>query len=108
MQDGLYKVVFRTSLGTGGGVVVLREGRLCGGDSGLYFVGTYQVTGSHFTADLQIDRHTQEPGARPLFGISRLVVRLDGVGTGDEAVMRGTSPDAPGIEFEAVMTKLSD
>lgn len=108
MQNGLYKVVFRTSLGTGGSVVVLREGRLWGGDSTLYFVGVYEVTGAHFKAHLQIDRHTPEITARPLFGPSRLAVEIEGDEAGGEAVMRGTSKEAPGVTFEAVMTRLSD
>jgi len=108
MRDGLYRVGFRTNLGTGSGIILLKEGRLVGGDSGSYYLGTYRVEGSHFTADVEINRHTSGPGVRPIFGIEHAKIRLEGDGAGDEAIMHGTSPDAPQIAFEAVLKRLAD
>jgi hypothetical protein len=45
MQNGLYWVEFRTPLGSGAGVVVLQDGNLRGGDSSMYYFGTYTETG---------------------------------------------------------------
>lgn len=39
MEEGLYKVLFQTQLGQGTGVVTVREGRLRGGDSVMYYTG---------------------------------------------------------------------
>jgi hypothetical protein len=42
MQTGLYKVNFKTPLGLGAGVVVLENGMIRGGDSSMFYRGTYR------------------------------------------------------------------
>lgn len=106
MRDGLYKVGFKTRLGVGYGVVVLQDGRIQGGDSSSYYVGTYQVDGTRFTAEIQIDRHTLVPVLRPLFGVERARIVIAGDVMEDAAVMSGSSPDAPEVVFEAVLSRL--
>lgn len=106
MRNGLYKVGFRTSLGTGFGVVTLSEGRIAGGDNSSWYEGTYRLENGRLQADIQIDRHTIVPMARSVFGVERARLRLDGETVGDEALLRGTSPDAPAVSFEAVLSRL--
>ena len=108
MRDGLYKISFKTGLGTGSGVITLRSGRLTGGDGASYYVGSYGLDGDCFVAEVLVDRHTFTAGLRPVFGVEHVRIRLEGVGVGDEAVMRGSSPDAPEVNFEAVIQRLAD
>jgi len=107
MRDGLYRVGFKTRLGTGFGVVTLQESHIAGGDSSLWYVGSYQLQDGHFQAEIQVDRHTETPLARSVFGVERARIRLEGDAVGDEALMKGSSPDAPEVSFEAVLSRLA-
>ena len=107
MQDGLYRVGFKTRLGTGFGVVTLRDGRISGGDSTSWYVGSYQLEDGLFRAEIQIDRHTEISMVRSVFGVERARILLEGQSLGNEALMKGISPDAPEVAFEAVLSRLA-
>ncbi|MGW8704600.1 hypothetical protein ACWGLL_00545 [Brevundimonas sp. NPDC055814] len=107
MDDGLYKIGFRTRLGPGYGVVVLQGGRIIGGDSSSFYVGSYVIHGARFKASLQLDRHTIIPVLRSVFGVERARIELEGDILGQDALMSGSSPDAPEVSFEAVMSRLA-
>ncbi|MFS0721022.1 hypothetical protein [Brevundimonas phoenicis] len=107
MDDGLYKIGFRTRLGSGYGVVVLQGGRIIGGDSSSFYVGSYVIHGARFKASLQLDRHTIIPVLRSVFGVERARIELEGDILGQDALMSGSSPDAPEVSFEAVMSRLA-
>ena len=40
----LWTVVFQTANGSSGGVAVLRDGKILGGDSQFYYIGEYQLS----------------------------------------------------------------
>jgi hypothetical protein len=106
MVDGLYRVHFQTPLGTGAGVVYLSNGKLWGGDSVLYYVGNYILSGDALSASVVTARHTG--GSQSVFGIDRVSIRLNGRLQGNTANLSGSSIEAPGIAFQAIMTKLID
>lgn len=108
MKDGLYKVAFQTPLGQGSGVVVLQGGKLSGGDSAMYYVGNYTLNADKFTAEVRTDAHSQAPGMQPVFGRDQVTIRLTGTTDGDTAKTTGTAPEAPGVSFQASLTRLSD
>jgi hypothetical protein len=108
MRDGLYKVQFDTQRGTGSGVVFLQGGKLRGGDSRIYYVGTYDENGGQFSARVTTDQHTDVPGMSSVFGVDRSNINLRGIGTVDSAEMKGTAAEAPGISFRAVLTRIAD
>lgn len=108
MKNGLYCVSFQTPLGSGAGVVVLRDGKVQGGDSGLYYDGTYAVDGDKFSADLRTDRHDRNTGMVSVFGTDRVTIRLEGTWAGDQATVKGSSPQAPGVSFSATLRRLAD
>ena len=107
MDDGLYKIGFRTRLGSGYGGVVLQGGRIIGGDSSSFYVGSYVIHGVRFKASLQLDRHTIIPVLRSVFGVERARIELEGDILGQDALMSGSSPDAPEVSFEAVLSRLA-
>ena len=107
MQDGLYRVGFKTRLGTGFGVVTLQAGHITGRDSTSWYVGSYQLENGLFYADIQVDRHTEIAMVRSVFGVERARIWLEGQSLGDEALMKGFSPDAPEVAFEAVLSRLA-
>lgn len=108
MKDGLYKVHFKTPAGQGAGVVILTGGKLRGGDSSIYYSGNYAIAGDQFTAQVATDAHTKFPGIASVFGVDRVTISLTGKVAGDSAQMSGTAPEAPGLSFQATLTRISD
>ncbi len=103
MQDGLYKAAFKTPIGEGYGVVTLSGGTLRGGDSMMYYVGTYSESGGQFTASVDVDKHSNVPGMISTFGPGN----NNGQSTDDSATAKGSSPQAPGVGFSLVLTRLA-
>lgn len=108
MREGLYKVEFKTPLGTGAGLMVLVGGRLWGGDPMIAYVGTYVLSGDQFTAEVRTYKHSIVPGMSPVFGRDDVHLSLRGTSSGDTAQMTGTAREAPGLGFLARMMKLPD
>jgi hypothetical protein len=106
MKNGLYKAAFQTPLGIGYGVVVLNNGEVLGGDAGMYYSGRYTIAGDKFTAQISTERHTVISGVTSVFGRDNVSVQLAGDISGDSVKMSGTSPQAPGINFQATLTLL--
>jgi hypothetical protein len=52
LKDGHYMAWFKTERGQGTGRVLLRDGKISGGDTVITYGGSYQVDGSRFTATL--------------------------------------------------------
>lgn len=108
MRNGLYSVHFQTPLGMGAGVVHALDGRMWGGDAGLYYVGTYSTDGDKLTATVTTDRHTPRGDITSVFGVDKATIQLDGLVSGDSIATNGTSPQAPGINFTAKLERISD
>jgi hypothetical protein len=108
MRDGLYKVQFHTQFGTGAGVVVLAAGKLRGGDSRNFYLGTYAQSGNRVTAQVTSDKHTDMPGFASVFGTDPAHISLAGTVNGDFADMTGTATEALGIGFRATLTRIPD
>jgi hypothetical protein len=106
LSDGLYKVGFQTPIGAGAGVVYLSGGKMWGGDSSIYYVGTYTQSGNQFNASVATNRHTA--GLTSVFGIDRVHISLSGQIDGNSATMQGTAAEAPRVIFQAILTKISD
>jgi hypothetical protein len=88
--DGLWTIEFGSSTGTfGSGVVVVRSGKIAGGDASYYYVGSYEDPGpTHsfpraFRARLHVTPFI--PGAASVFGT---------VGQDYFLILEGTLKDA--------------
>jgi hypothetical protein len=114
MQDGLYKVQFqvdpqfRAPGDSGTGVVMLSGGVVRGGDSIMYYTGTYAVNGESLTADVTAAMHSQVPGMGSVFGLDLVHLALKGHVTGNTIVLGGTAREAPDIPFAAELERLAD
>lgn len=75
LENGKYSTWFRTPLGEGTGVVLLRDGEITGGDTVLAYKGTYSQDGDAFTVDIATKRHT--PGQSSVFGIDNVDLTLN-------------------------------
>lgn len=108
MINGLYKADFQTPLGAGAGVVYANGGKMWGGDTGMAYVGSYEESGDKIMATVMTKRHTQFPGATSVFGTDNVTISLDGTVRGNVVTCTGSAPQAPGVSFRVVLTKISD
>ena len=105
MQNGLYKVEFQTPLGQGAGVVMLLDGKLQGGDSGIYYSGTFTASAPKMTAEVTTGRHSTN-APQSVFGTDVVHISLTGSFTGDTGTFDGTAKEAPGLTFKARLERL--
>lgn len=103
MKNGLYAAEFKTPMGAGFGVVTLLNGQLTGGDSSMYYIGTYSLSGDKFTAEVKTGKHHHVPGINSVFGKDVVNIKLSGTVHGDTMQATGTAPEAPGISFSATL-----
>ena len=110
LPNGLYKIAFETASGAEYGVAYLQDGKLRGGDSGMAYVGTYELDGSLLTAELSVSQHRHVPGAVSALGFNNVQVHLCGLVDETNNVVRltGTSPVSTSIRFGARLSLLAD
>ena len=108
LQEGLYKVEFHTVHGTGNGVLYATSGKLRGGNSGFAFIGNYTRKGDEIHVRISTQRHNADPAFKPLFGTDMITLMLKGTGTSDMIDFEGTALQLPGVNFKAVLTRISD
>lgn len=108
MIPGLYKADFATPLGSGAGVIHIQDGKIRGGDSVMMYVGDYVAANGNFTATINVDRHTVDPNVISVFGIDKLSIHLAGkYDNAGNATCFGTSPQAPGVNFNANLQRIA-
>ncbi len=108
MDNGLYKVRFETPRGAGTGIVALTDGHLRGGDSSMFYYGTYVANEGTFTADLVTNVHTIAPHKPSIFGRDIVHIHLEGTYFHDYAQVKGHAREVPEIDFKSTLTKLTD
>ena len=105
--DGLWTVEFASSIGSfGGGVTVLKQGNISGGDNTYFYVGEYHIVGTNFRASLRVAPFIQ--GAPSVFNTKDQTLTLELTGTlegDDQVIAQGTTKEAPGIKFAAKLTR---
>jgi hypothetical protein len=106
LKNGQYSAWFRTPLGEGTGIIMLRDGRVSGGDTVLEYAGSYRQTGDKFTAAISTKRHT--PGQLSVFGIDNVDLAVTGKSAGTVASCRGRSLQEPGMDFEATLVRIAE
>ncbi len=82
--------------------------QLRGGDSSIYYLGTYARNGNNIRAEVTTDAHTKVPGMQNVFGVDRVHITLQGEVRGDAIVFDGSAREAPGVPFQAILTRLAD
>lgn len=91
----------------GAGVVFAQDGKMYGGDSGIYYLGAYRAANGQMQAQVHINRHTYDPNIVSVFGKDQ--VTIDIVGSYDNqnnVKCTGTSAQAPGVPFTAELNLL--
>lgn len=102
--QGLYKAEFGTGLGSGSGVVWLENGHIHGGDSSMYYVGTYSISGEKITGTFITKQHSVGVS---VLGQANVQVNFTGTIAGTTAVLNGSPVGAPSIKLNVKLSPLS-
>jgi hypothetical protein len=104
MIDGLWTVEFRGPLGIGGGVVVLMKGQVLGGDSGYYYVGSFDEKDDKFNAKVQVKNFM--PQSQSVFGGAGDVdLNMTGKVQGGTISGAGSPANAPQAQIAVTLTR---
>ena len=98
--EGLWIVHFNSNLGMfGNGVLILEPDKsLLGGDSGYYYTGKYERTGSDITAELNVIRY--EPSSISVFGnLGSFHLNLKGTVSENKFTTEGSISHIPGLKI---------
>ena len=108
-MEGLWTIEFGSSAGVfGGGVVVLQNGRLMGGDGGYFYLGTYQLDGTSLQAMIEVSPFI--PGYESVFKTvgQKLTLNLVGKLTDEtHAIAQGHPSGMPSLKLGVKLTKRS-
>jgi hypothetical protein len=108
MLEGLYKVKFRTGADEGFCICLFKGGRVSGGGSVMYYVGSYQFDGSRFTIELEAKRHAKKSKPSPVLGLDEFHMTMEGMSAGAYAQAIGKIAEVPEAVFMANFAHLCD
>ncbi len=94
VTNGLYTIQIEMSDGGHGranGIIVLRDGKLAGGDSYFYYTGSYSGDHGKWRGELITHEHTKSAGSLPLFGGREVTCGFSGSYSADAAQVQGTA-----------------
>ena len=99
MVEGLWTVVFRAGQISAGGVVVLQSGKIIGGDSQYYYIGTYSESGGRITATIRVQAFITN--AVSVFGmpVGFFDLNLAGTINGNQGSASATTSTFPGLRL---------
>lgn len=106
MREGLYKVEFGSPLGTDRGVIYAKGGKMWGGDSSFFYLGSYTEEGESVKGTIEVDAHA--PGATNVFGGTKSTINFKGSVNGHRIKATATSPEAPFATLQANLSFLHD
>jgi hypothetical protein len=108
MDNGLYFLRVEPAGGgkaENGGVLVLRNGRILGGDAFFYYVGSYSGSNGNWTGEFATKQHTRSELAVPVFGDKEATVTFSGTYTDAAADVQATSA---GASYRITMRRIAD
>jgi len=108
MVEGFWIVQFAGMEGKGGGVVVITNGKVFGGDSGFTYLGTYEEAEGMVKANVLVQNF--DPLVGNVLGIKgdfSLKFELT-PGGDDELRGQASTPAAPGFGLKAKLTRRAD
>jgi hypothetical protein len=92
-------------------IIVLETGRLFGGDTAYFFIGSYEADGHQISGTANVKTHTVHPDLENVFGIKGEIehqVSFHGSVEGDTLKGKMETSMMPGLELDWTMQKLSD
>lgn len=110
MEEGLWTAIFSSGVMAGGGVVYLSSGKVVGGDSQFYYLGTYTFDSMSKLLDANISVSPFVSGAISVFGVElpKYDLKLRGVLSHGETIVAGYSPLMPQLKLNVKLVKRLD
>lgn len=112
MKNGLYSVELKMLDGVNAqatGVIVLRDGKILGGDSYFWSIGTYTCKDGTWKGDLVTNQFAPTRALRPVFGGREVTTGFSGTYKDDAAEVYGSSlVGMRSVSFRATLKKLAD
>jgi hypothetical protein len=114
MKNGLYLVQMHMLDGVKGrasGVIIIRDGRILGGDPYFWSTGSYTVGNGTWKGDLVTNQHTpyRDSLARPVFAGREVTTGFSGKFADNHSEVFGTSlVGSRSVSFHATLRKLAD
>ena len=108
MDNGLYFIRVEPAGGgrtENGGILVLRNGRILGGDAFFYYVGNYSGAGGSWKGEFSTRQHTRSDLARPVFGANELTVVFSGTCADGHAEVQAT---CAGGTYRIALRRIAD
>lgn len=108
MDNGLYFLRVQPVAGgkaANGGVLVLRNGRILGGDAFFYYDGSYSSSAGSFSGEFGVRQHARSPLAVPVFGANEVTVAFSGICSVAGADVEATSPSG---SYRIAMHRIAD
>ena len=104
MIDGLWTVHYFGPQGNGGGVVVLTKGQVLGGDSGFFYIGSFEERGDTFKGRVAVKNF--DPSIPNVIGVvGDFELLIDGKVQGDSINGTGALATAPNAKIVVRLTK---
>jgi hypothetical protein len=106
--EGLYKVEYDISGGTGRSVLYAHEGTMLGGNTAFAHFGSYRIVDGEIVAKLRTGRHSASPHRRSLVSSDSVSINIRGRAEGEVYRFAGEVVEDVGSVFRAVMTPLGN
>jgi hypothetical protein len=94
VRNGLYSIHIKMLDGIDGGntgVMVLRDGRIYGGDAFFDYIGCYSCANGRWKGEIVNHEHTPSQGERPVFGGYEVGIGFSGTYAGAGAIAEATA-----------------
>ena len=107
-MEGLYKVEYDISGGTGRSVLYAHAGTMLGGNTAFAHFGSYETVDGEIVARLRTRRHSASPHPRSLVSSDAVTLSIRGRPEGPIYRFAGEVMEDAGSVFRAVMTPLGN
>lgn len=97
--EGLWTTDFFSNYGAGAGVIVFETERIFGGDSSMYYIGSYEVKNGKLTGEARVRVHHRIPGVHSITLVDDFTCKLTAVLSGEAMHMTGEVISPPGINL---------
>jgi hypothetical protein len=100
MRNGIYRVLFKGHNVHGAAATLFVDGHFISCDRTHNYLGHYTDQNGRFAAQVFCKRHTYLPPSPEIPDVDEFHMMLEGVASGDAALVRGTIPEKPGFVID--------
>ena len=101
--EQLWSVEFVSELSSeGGGVIVIENGKILGGDNNYFYIGSYDLKNNKFNATIDVKHYHGK--CNPIFGeLEEFILKLSGNSNEEEMLLVGNILEDPSRELHVCL-----